>query len=79
MCYSSAAGVSHDGQQAINRAVLVLLFPPAAFMTLGLAAAYRYSKKRDLEQWQTHRGLDGKPGPDVDSLKVQPFDPCIPG
>ena len=50
MCYSSAAGLSHDGQQAINRAVLVLLVPPGAFMTLGLAAAYRYSKKRDREE-----------------------------
>lgn len=50
MCYSSAAGLSHDGQHAINRAVLVLLLPPGAFMTLGLALAYRYSKKRDREE-----------------------------
>jgi hypothetical protein len=50
MCYSSAAGLSHDGQHAINRAVLVLLLPPGTFMTLGLALAYRYSKKRDREE-----------------------------
>ena len=50
MCYSSAAGLSHDGQHAINRAVLVLLLPPGTFMTLGLALAYRYSKKRDMEE-----------------------------
>jgi len=50
MCYSSAAGLSHDGQHAINRAVLVLLLPPGTFMTLGLALAYRYSEKRDREE-----------------------------
>jgi uncharacterized membrane protein len=50
MCYSSAAGSSKEGQNAISRAVLVLLLPPIAFMTLGAGMVVRYSKKRDNEQ-----------------------------
>ena len=49
MCYSSAVAASKEGQKAISKGVLVLVFPPAGFMTLGLALAYRYGKKRDLE------------------------------
>jgi len=49
MCYSSAVAASKDGQKAISKGVLVLVFPPAGFMTLGMALAYRYGKKRDLE------------------------------
>lgn len=49
MCYSSAAAASKEGQRAISKGVLVLVMPPAGFMTLGIAAAYRYGKKRDLE------------------------------
>jgi len=49
MCYSSAAAASKDGQKSVSKGVLVLVFPPAGFMTLGLAMAYRYGKKRDLE------------------------------
>ena len=50
MCYSSAAGSSKEGQNTISRAVLVLLLPPVAFMTLGTGMVVRYSKKRDKEQ-----------------------------
>jgi hypothetical protein len=50
MCYSSAAAASKDGQMAISRAVIVLLAPPVAFMTLGVGIAFHYGKKRDLEQ-----------------------------
>jgi len=49
MCYSSAAAASKEGQRAISKGVLVLVLPPAGFMTLGIAAAYLYAKKRDLE------------------------------
>ncbi len=50
MCSSYVEASSKSGQRAVNKGVLLLLVPPAGFMTLGLAAAYRYSRKRDLEQ-----------------------------
>ncbi len=50
MCYSTAKATSRDGQRAISKGVLVLLIPPLGFMTLGVALAFRYGKKRDLEQ-----------------------------
>ncbi len=49
MCFSTAAAASKDGQKAISKAVLVLVLPPAGFMTLGVALAFYYGKKRDLE------------------------------
>jgi hypothetical protein len=52
MCYSTAKATSKDGQRALSRGVVVLLFPPLAFMTLGVWVAFRYGKKRDLEQAQ---------------------------
>jgi len=52
MCYSTAKSTSAAGQRAISRGVLILLVPPVGFMTLGLALAIRYSKKRDLEHNQ---------------------------
>lgn len=50
MCYSTAAAASKEGQRAVSRGVLILLIPTVSFMTLGIALAYRYSRKRDLEQ-----------------------------
>jgi len=50
MCYSSAQATSKDGQRAISRGVAVLVVPPIGFMTLGVAMAFRYGRKRDLEQ-----------------------------
>ena len=35
MCYSSAAGSTKEGQNALSRGVLVLLLPPVGFMTPG--------------------------------------------
>jgi hypothetical protein len=50
MCYSSAVAASKEGQRAISKGVLVLLVPPAGFMSVGIAVAFRYGRKRDLEQ-----------------------------
>ncbi len=50
MCSSYVEASSKGGQRAINKGVFLLLVPPAGFMTLGIAMAYRYSRKRDLEQ-----------------------------
>jgi hypothetical protein len=50
MCYSTAKATSREGQRAISKGVAVLLIPPVGFMTLGIALAFRYGKKRDLEQ-----------------------------
>jgi len=53
MCYTSAQATPKDGQRAINKAVIVLLIPPAGFMTLGIWMAHRYARKRDLEQCES--------------------------
>jgi hypothetical protein len=52
MCYSTAKATSKAGQRAISKGVLVLLLPPLGFMTIGIAMAFRYGRKRDLEQNQ---------------------------
>jgi hypothetical protein len=52
MCYSTAKATSREGQRAISKGVLVLLVPPLGFMSLGIALAFRYSKKRDDEEGQ---------------------------
>jgi hypothetical protein len=53
MCYSTAKATSKDGQRAISKGVVVLLLPPLSFMTLGVWAAFRYGKIRDLEQTES--------------------------
>jgi Na+-translocating ferredoxin:NAD+ oxidoreductase RnfE subunit len=53
MCYSTAQANSSEGQRTINKAVLVLLIPPAGFMTLGIWMAHRYARRRDLEQCES--------------------------
>ena len=50
MCYSTAKATSKDGQRAISKGVIVLLVPPLGFMTFGVWMAFRYGRKRDLEQ-----------------------------
>jgi hypothetical protein len=50
MCSSYVDASTKGGQRAVNKGVLLLLIPPAGFMSVGVAMAYRYSRKRDLEQ-----------------------------
>jgi hypothetical protein len=50
MCYQTVKGTPKEGQRAIGRGILILLFPPMGVMTLGVGAAFRYGRKRDQEQ-----------------------------
>jgi len=49
MCNANARSTPKEGQQAINRAILVMLVPLVGFMVLGVGLAFRYGKKRDEE------------------------------
>jgi hypothetical protein len=60
MCYSTAKATSKEGQRAISKGVVVLLVPTVGFMTLGIALAFRYSKKRDSEQQESPRFTEFK-------------------
>jgi hypothetical protein len=53
MCYSSALGAGTKGQQALSRAVTILLIPPVGMMIglVGLGALY--ARRRD----RAHAGV----------------------
>ena len=50
MCRANAKATPKEGQQAINRAILVMVMPPLGAVTLGTTLIVRYARRRDQEK-----------------------------
>jgi len=50
MCRANAKATPKEGQQAINRAILVMVMPPLGAVTLGTTLIVRYARRRDQDQ-----------------------------
>jgi hypothetical protein len=57
MCYQTVKGAPKEAQRTLNRAILVMLVLPLGTMTLGVGAAFRYSKRRDRENGTTDESV----------------------
>jgi hypothetical protein len=49
MCRANAKATPKEAQQAINRAILVMVMPPIGAVTLGTSLIVRYARRRDQE------------------------------
>jgi hypothetical protein len=49
MCRANAKATPKEGQQAINRAIFLMMAPPLCAVTLGTGLIVRYARRRDRE------------------------------
>jgi hypothetical protein len=49
MCRANAKATPKEGQQAINRAILLMIMPPIGAVTLGTSLIVRYARRRDQD------------------------------